>query len=298
MSYRYEFVAPYKANTSLIGFNMVTQKANLAALLRARDTDTVVISAPFALQQSVPSGQNPLGVTLRLPVYSDGPTPTTPNQRRAREIGALAIGIRLQPLVESALSGPVLDGFRVRIYDATAGAHPFYDSAAPAAAGIPMQQRRLDIGGRQWRIEMLPRPQPLELGRLQALLAGGGTISLLLAALAWSLASTRGRAESLGEQMSQRYRESELRFRALNELLPALDDFRPQLLLISAGFDAHMRDPLADLMLETEDFGWLTRQLREVAERHAAGRIVSMLEGGYDLDALRECTVVHVDALR
>ena len=83
-----------------------------------------------------------------------------------------------------------------------------------------------------------------------------------------------------------------------DELLPALDDFRPQLLLISAGFDAHMRDPLADLMLETEDFGWLTRQLREVAERHAAGRIVSMLEGGYDLDALRECTVVHVDALR
>ena len=83
-----------------------------------------------------------------------------------------------------------------------------------------------------------------------------------------------------------------------DELLPALDDFRPQLLLISAGFDAHMRDPLADLMLETEDFGWLTRQLREVAERHAAGRIVSMLEGGYDLDALRECTVVHVEALR
>ena len=83
-----------------------------------------------------------------------------------------------------------------------------------------------------------------------------------------------------------------------DELLPALDDFRPQLLLISAGFDAHMRDPLADLMLETEDFGWLTRQLREVAERHAAGRIVSMLEGGYDLDALRECAVAHVDALR
>ena len=83
-----------------------------------------------------------------------------------------------------------------------------------------------------------------------------------------------------------------------DELLPALDDFRPQLLLISAGFDAHMRDPLADLMLETEDFGWLTRQLREVAELHAAGRIVSMLEGGYDLDALRECTVVHVEALR
>ena len=79
---------------------------------------------------------------------------------------------------------------------------------------------------------------------------------------------------------------------------PALTAWQPDLILISAGFDAHMRDPLADLMLETEDFGWLTRQLREVAERHAAGRIVSMLEGGYDLDALRECAVAHVDALR
>ena len=83
-----------------------------------------------------------------------------------------------------------------------------------------------------------------------------------------------------------------------DELLPALEDFRPQLVFISAGFDAHMRDPLADLMLETEDFGWLTRQLRTLADRHAGGRVVSMLEGGYDLDALRDCAKVHVDALR
>lgn len=83
-----------------------------------------------------------------------------------------------------------------------------------------------------------------------------------------------------------------------DELLPALDDFKPQLLLISAGFDAHMRDPLADLMLETQDFAWLTRQLRSLARRHAAGRVVSMLEGGYDLEALRECSAAHVDELR
>lgn len=81
-------------------------------------------------------------------------------------------------------------------------------------------------------------------------------------------------------------------------LLPELDAFRPQLLLISAGFDAHMRDPLADLMLETEDFAWLTRELRAIARRHAFGRIVSSLEGGYDLEALRECSVAHVNELR
>ena len=83
-----------------------------------------------------------------------------------------------------------------------------------------------------------------------------------------------------------------------DELLPWLDDFRPQLLLVSAGFDAHLHDPLADLMLDAGDFAWLTRELRRIARRHAGGRLVSMLEGGYDLEALRECSVAHVGALR
>lgn len=82
------------------------------------------------------------------------------------------------------------------------------------------------------------------------------------------------------------------------EMLPQVERFEPQLLLVSAGFDAHMRDPLADLMVETEDFAWLTGRLREVADRHAGGRLVSMLEGGYDLEALAECACAHVAALR
>lgn len=91
-----------------------------------------------------------------------------------------------------------------------------------------------------------------------------------------------------------------LRFRdAWHErLLPALEAFRPQLVLVSAGFDAHRLDPLADLMLEAEDFGWITAALAGVAGRHAGGRIVSVLEGGYHLDALRECVVAHAEALR
>ena len=82
-----------------------------------------------------------------------------------------------------------------------------------------------------------------------------------------------------------------------DELLPQLEAFGPQLLFISAGFDGHRNDPQADLMLETEDFGWLTRELARLAQRHAGGRVVSMLEGGYDLQALRECSVAHVRAL-
>ena len=84
----------------------------------------------------------------------------------------------------------------------------------------------------------------------------------------------------------------------LDTLLPALDDFRPQLLLVSAGFDAHLSDPLADLMLEAEDFAWITTELRAIATRHGGGRLVSMLEGGYSLEALAECAVAHVGALR
>ena len=80
-------------------------------------------------------------------------------------------------------------------------------------------------------------------------------------------------------------------------LLPALEAFRPQLLLVSAGFDGHRLDPLADLALEAEDYRWLGGELAAVAGRHAGGRVVSMLEGGYSLAALRSCSVAHLQGL-
>ena len=80
-------------------------------------------------------------------------------------------------------------------------------------------------------------------------------------------------------------------------LLPAVDAFRPELLLVSAGFDAHRLDPLADLNLEADDYAWITRALCALADRHAQGRVVSLLEGGYSLSALRECSVTHVGVL-
>jgi acetoin utilization deacetylase AcuC-like enzyme len=69
------------------------------------------------------------------------------------------------------------------------------------------------------------------------------------------------------------------------------------LILISAGFDAHRLDPLADLRLEAADYEWLGSELARLAERHAGGRLVSMLEGGYSLTALRECSVAHLRGL-
>lgn len=80
-------------------------------------------------------------------------------------------------------------------------------------------------------------------------------------------------------------------------ILPELDRFAPQLLIVSAGFDGHRRDPLAQLRLETTDFRWITEELLSIADRHARGRIVSALEGGYDLEALAAASAAHVRAL-
>jgi acetoin utilization deacetylase AcuC-like enzyme len=83
----------------------------------------------------------------------------------------------------------------------------------------------------------------------------------------------------------------------LNKILPAIDRFVPDLIMISAGFDAHWRDPLGGLALTGDDFAWATNQLMVAADRHCQGRIVSVLEGGYDLDGLVESTAAHVTAL-
>ena len=80
-------------------------------------------------------------------------------------------------------------------------------------------------------------------------------------------------------------------------VLSALRNFGPDLILISAGFDAHRRDPLAQLSLETEDFAWATDELRRLAEDVCGGRVVSTLEGGYDLTALGESAAAHVGVL-
>ncbi len=82
------------------------------------------------------------------------------------------------------------------------------------------------------------------------------------------------------------------------DILPAIDRFAPELIMISAGFDAHRRDPLAMLELTEDDYGWVTRELLVLAQRHAEGRVISVLEGGYDLTALANSSLAHLNALR
>jgi acetoin utilization deacetylase AcuC-like enzyme len=82
------------------------------------------------------------------------------------------------------------------------------------------------------------------------------------------------------------------------DILPAIDAFAPALIMVSAGFDAHRADPLAMLELVEGDYAWVTARLRELAAQHAGGRVVSVLEGGYDLSALANSALAHLNVLR
>ncbi|MBU3261395.1 histone deacetylase family protein [Roseovarius sp. PS-C2] len=91
-----------------------------------------------------------------------------------------------------------------------------------------------------------------------------------------------------GATMRQAYEE---------KVFPALEAFTPELLILSAGFDAHRDDPLAELQWDESDFTWLTGRLCDLADAHCKGRVVSCMEGGYNLEALARCAAAHVDVL-
>jgi acetoin utilization deacetylase AcuC-like enzyme len=79
--------------------------------------------------------------------------------------------------------------------------------------------------------------------------------------------------------------------------MPRLEEFAPQMVFVSAGFDAHREDELGQLGLVEADYEWITRRIKQVADRHARGRIVSCLEGGYNLGALARSVAVHLRVL-
>ncbi|WP_246109209.1 bifunctional diguanylate cyclase/phosphodiesterase [Vulcaniibacterium gelatinicum] len=219
--YLIRLVAPAEPNAVLVGLDVRTQPENFAAVLRARDSDEPSLSAPFRLVQQRPD-EPPDGVTLRLPVFTPGPPPRDVAERRRRERGSLAVSFRLQPLIGSALADG--DGeLRIVVEDTQAGVR-LYDSNphAEVRGATPLWSRELAYGGRVWRMRAWPVAARAATAMPWLLLLAGTLASGLLALLVWSVATTRLRALQLAEGMSRRYRSSEERFRALNELLPAL----------------------------------------------------------------------------
>ncbi len=110
-------------------------------------------------------------------------------------------------------------------------------------------------------------------------------------------ADERGQGNIVNVPLAANSGSKEFRAGIGDQILPVLESFNPELLLISAGFDAHARDPLAELQLTEDDFAWVTDVLCSLAQEVCDGRVVSVLEGGYNLDALAASVAVHVSSL-
>ena len=224
-------VAPTSGNSSLLGLDITTQPANLEAARFSRDADRPVMSAAFQLiQRAGMPGPND-GITIRLPVFAKGPQPRDLAERREREIGSLAASFRVSRLIEDALPLEALDRFDLKVLDVTDGDDKLLYSEESALTEPQLDPdtrpfaRELSYGGRTWRLEARAEVGVADEAAFWSpthTFGAGVLVSLLLAALAWSIAGTRTRALALANDMAAQFRESEERFRALNELLPAL----------------------------------------------------------------------------
>ncbi|WP_343064165.1 bifunctional diguanylate cyclase/phosphodiesterase [Marilutibacter penaei] len=225
--YPTRLVAPLEGNEALLELDISRQPANRRAAELSRDTDEAVMSAPFRLVQFDQPGQAAEGVTLRLPIFSPGAPPAGIEERRRRFVGSLAVSFQVQSLIDWALPADIREGLHVAVTDVTgARPAPLYDSHPQLGwthAGERVREVEVNYGSRIWRMRIAPLHPPPAISAWQdTVLLPGALISLLLALLAGSLAGTRRRALELGWKMSHQYRESEERFRRLNELLPAL----------------------------------------------------------------------------
>lgn len=219
-------VAPLEGNERVMGLDVADQPTNLAAVMRSRDTDEPTLSAPFRLIQ-MNAEDFPDGLTIRLPVYSAGPPPQTVVERRQRFKGSVAASFRAGTLIRGGLPADVRERMHMVVTDVTDGLSlPLYDSHPvehPRMPSIYRFQRDLRFGERIWRMQLHPADHmETASGLVEWALWQGLIASVLLALLVGSIAGTRRRALQLGWAMSRRYRESEERFRALNNLLPAL----------------------------------------------------------------------------
>ena len=221
------WVEPRAGNESVIGLEVGAQPHNLANLMKSRDNDQATLSAPFRLaQESARTGIDD-GVTLRLPIFSPGDAPQTIVQRRQRLRGSVAVSFRISKLVDDLLPHGERGQLRLTLTDVTDPRHalPLFDSmpGTPVLTGGFRFERPLVYGGRTWDVAMqAPATGARAMDWNRSTLPAGILASVLLALLAYSIASMRQRALELAWRMSRRCRESEERFRALNELLPAL----------------------------------------------------------------------------
>ncbi|MCY4051759.1 MAG: histone deacetylase [Gammaproteobacteria bacterium] len=113
----------------------------------------------------------------------------------------------------------------------------------------------------------------------------------------YEMGTGKGAGTTLNCPMSAGLGDDAYREAFKEKILPAVRDFNPDVILISAGFDAHQADPLASIRLKTESFGWMTQEMMSLAEKYCGGKLISVLEGGYDFQALAKSVTEHVRVL-
>ncbi len=114
---------------------------------------------------------------------------------------------------------------------------------------------------------------------------------------AWETGAGRGKGATLNCPMEEGSGDKDYEKAFMEKIMPKLHEFKPDAVLISAGFDAHHRDPLARISLSTEFFGWMTQRMMEIADKYAGDRIISLLEGGYNLRELPKCIAAHLEVM-
>jgi acetoin utilization deacetylase AcuC-like enzyme len=156
-------------------------------------------------------------------------------------------------------------------------------------------------------VQLQPRP---DLGELDspdvaislksfnvALRAVEGALTLADAMMSGDIQMGRGKDRTLNCPMRKGAEDEHYKEAFMEKILPAANAFKPDAVLISAGFDAHRLDPLAQINLSETIFAWMTQRMMEIADKHAHGRLISLLEGGYNLHALPRCIEQHLNAL-
>jgi diguanylate cyclase (GGDEF)-like protein len=215
--------APKQGNQAIISLDVASQPTNMEALQRSRDTNRIAMSAPFHLKQTGSATGGNDGFILRLPVYGHGVVLGTVEKRRASIIGSLGASFRISDLIGSTLPQAPASLADVTVVDVSEGnPKPLYSHRFEERADDSVYAVKLEFGGRTWKVITHARDVPVHRSGWQLVLLIGSLMSGLLAALAWSLVTTRERAIVLGTSMSERFRTSEERFRKLNELLPCL----------------------------------------------------------------------------
>ena len=224
-----ELVAPLRGNERLVGLDLRAQPSNLEALKRAEATDQPAMTAAFLLVQLADAPGNRDGIVIRLPIFTGGLPPRTHAERNERLVGSLAVSFRVSTLIEHALPRETRETLDVHVRDLSDPAQPLLYDSLPPAQGEParaplLRSRDIEYGGRIWRMELRPRPGVATVPTWQpiGIFLGGALASLLLALLVWAQMRTRSRALDLAEKWSAQFRDSEARFRSVNELLPAL----------------------------------------------------------------------------